>query len=123
MLPDHEAAFIAALSGVAETRTQMPQQMPGEFIRVSRVAGSLVNVLQTRPTVLVECWSATSRLAASDLAAQAWQALLAAQHTVQAGVIFGWVDLSLPVELPDPDRPTHWRLQFTATTTTAQTQT
>ena len=116
---DHEAAFLAALSTVAEARTVIPQQMPAEFVRVSRIGGSRTNVLQTRPTMLIECWSATSRFAASELASRAWQALTDAQHTVQAGVVLGWMDLTLPVELPDPDRPKHQRFQFTATTTTA----
>ena len=114
--PDVEAAFIALLPG---SSTTVPEIMPTTFTRVSVIGGTRVNILQDRPSVLVEHWSHTSRLAASSGARAARDAVLAASHSASAGVWLGEVSASLPVEYPDPDHVDAWRFQFTATVTVA----
>lgn len=114
--PDIEAALLAVLPSPAATR--VPATMPDAFTRVSRIGGSRLNLVQTRPTVLVECWALTD-LAAQARADAAWQALDAAQHSTRAGVWLAGIDSSEPVEYPDPDAPRHRRYQFTASVTAA----
>ena len=113
---DIEAAVLAIVASPAATR--IPQTVPGTFTRVSVVGGTRTNLIQGRPTVLVECYALTD-LAASDLADAAWQALDAAQHATSGGVWFGGIDLSWPVSYSDPDTPTHHRYQFTASVVAA----
>lgn len=108
---DVEAAVLAVVASPAATR--VPQTMPAEFTRVSVVGGARTNLIQGRPTVLVECW-ATTDLDALHRADAAWQALDSAQHATSGGVWFGGIDLSWPVAYSDPDAPTHHRYQFTA---------
>ena len=113
---DVEAAVLAIVASPAATR--MPQTVPSTFTRVSVVGGSRTNLIQGRPTVLVECYALTD-LEALDRANDAWQALDAAQHATNGGVWFGGIDLSWPVAYADPSTPTHYRYQFTASVVAA----
>ena len=110
------AAFLAVLPSPAAS--DVPSTLPAEFTRVSRVGGSRVNVVQGRPSLLIECW-ALSKLAAQSRAFDAWQAIEAAQHSTHAGVWLGGIDLSEPYEYPDPNAPAHRRYQFTASAVVA----
>ena len=119
---DVEAAFVALLAPVAATGTQVPGRMPPQFIRASRMGGVRIDEVRSRPTILVECWSHHSRLDASDLAADAYQAVDAARYSTVADVWLGGIDFTEPVEYPDPDRANAWRVQFIATPTVALTE-
>ena len=109
----------ALLSVVASpAASDVPSTMPTAFTRVSRVGGSRVNVVQGRPSLLIECWAPT-KLAAQSRAFDAWAAIDAAQHSTKAGVWLGGIDLSEPYEYPDPSTPGHRRYQFTASAVVA----
>ena len=114
--PDVEAAVLSVVAAPAATR--VPQTMPAAFTRVSVVGGARTNLIQGRPTVLVECYALTD-LAASELANDAWKALDGAQHATNGGMWFGGIDLSWPVAYADPSTPTHYRYQFTASVVAA----
>ena len=117
---DVEAALLAVLTAPAATR--VPKVMPAAFTRVSRIGGSRINLVESRPSLLVECW-ATDDLTAQSRAFAAWQAIDGAQHSTQAGVWLGGIDLSEPVPYPDPNSLTHHRYQFTASAVVALTLT
>lgn len=117
---DVEAAFLAVLPAPAATR--VPQTRPSAFTRVSRIGGGRVNVVQSRPNLLIECW-ASDDLSALIRAGDAWEAINAAQHSEKAGVWLGGIDLSEPVAYPDPDAPGQFRYQFTAAAVVALTLT
>ena len=110
------AALLAVVASPAAS--DVPSAMPAEFTRVSRVGGSRQNVVQGRPSLLIECWAPT-KLAAQSRAFDAWQAIDAAQHSTKAGVWLGGIDLSEPYEYPDPSAPGHRRYQFTASAVVA----
>lgn len=113
---DVEAAVLAIVAGPAATR--IPQTVPSAFTRISVAGGSRINLIQARPTVLVECYALTE-IAAQARAAAAWKALDGAQHATNGGVWFGGIDLSWPVAYADPSTPTHYRYQFTASVVAA----
>ena len=119
---DVEGAFVVLLTPVASAATEVPKVMPAEFIRVSRMGGSRIDVARSRPTVLVECWSHTSRLAAVELATGAYAAVDAAQFSIVDGVWLGETDFTEPVEYPDPDHAQAWRVQFVAAPRVALTE-
>ena len=108
--------MLAIVAGPAATR--IPQTVPSAFTRISVVGGSRINLIQARPTVLVECYALTE-IAAQARAAAAWKALDGAQHATNGGMWFGGIDLSWPVAYADPSTPTHYRYQFTASVVAA----
>ena len=89
--------------------------MPAAFTRVSRLGGSRINLVQSRPTVLVECWALTD----ADAQARAFVAWQAIDAALGGGAWGGMADLSEPVAYPDPDQPGHVRYQFTASVVAA----
>lgn len=102
------AHFQAATS--ARVGTRIPEKRPAEFVRVTRTGGARSNLVQEQPTVLVECFALTS-VAAERLAGDVWAAAAGLDGAV------AWVhrvELTMPVNFPDPDTETHARYQFMA---------
>lgn len=118
---DVEAANITYLAGALPAgvvvATRIPRSSHGEeafpalMVRVTRTGGTRWSVAHDGPTVLVECWAASST-AAWDLAAAARDALLALDNTLIGDV---WLshraEAGGPVNYPDP-RTQHHRYQF-----------
>ena len=102
-LANVEAALVALLRGplAVPVSTRVPNPRPTSFVRVQRVGGDALNLVQERPTVLVEAWAATD-LASWDLASKAWRILSGREPLESAGVEFGERSLSVPVNYPDP---------------------
>lgn len=96
MIPrDVEGEVIAALSSLGvPVATRVPNPRPSEHVRVTRVGGDGVNLVQERPVVLIECWSSNS-VAAHDLAARAY-------HLVDVAFCGPGTRPSSPVNFPDP---------------------
>lgn len=118
---DAEAANIAYLSGLLPSgvvvATQIPRSSRGELafpdrmVRVTRTGGPAWSVAHDGPTILVECWAATST-AAWELTGACRDLLLALDNTLVGPV---WLSHRAegggPVNYPDP-RTDHPRYQF-----------
>lgn len=118
---DVEAANIAYLAGVLPpgvvVATRVPRSSRGEeafpalMVRVTRTGGQRWSVAHDGPTILVECWAATST-AAWDLAGTARDALISLDNTRIGDVWLSYrAEAGGPVNYPDP-RTTHHRYQF-----------
>lgn len=122
---DIEAALVKYLTQIGSRRviTQVPNPRPQEFIRVQRVSGGPINLVQDQAMVLVEAYGPGSDYAWA-LASETWTSLLALDGewiTWQNGV-WGrpvWcanVTASVPVRYDEPGT-NQVRYQFTATFT------
>lgn len=109
---DVEGLLVGILPGAS---TRVPKQRPNDFTRVTRAGGTTLNIVQSRPRVLVECWGSTSE-AAFARAATAYRAIADLARKTTAGVWVAEVELTEPVNFPDDDRP---RYQFVAQLTTS----
>lgn len=101
--------------------TSVPNPRPGSFVRVQRIGGGQVNMIQERPSVLVECWAPT-RLAAWNLAAEAHSSLVGRNSLEYNGVELEDRALSSPVNYPDPSTASP-RYQFTVQATVTMERT
>lgn len=112
-LANVEGALVALLRGplAVPVATKVPNPRPASFVRVGRVGGDQLNLVQEQPLLLIECWAPTD-LASWDLAAKAWRILSGREPLEAAGVEFGERQLSTPVNYPDPVT-TSPRYQFT----------
>lgn len=111
---DAEAALVVFLPGPVSTR--IPNPRPAAFTRVSRVGGDRQNLVQGVTRVLVECWGADDDTAFGRVQ-RAWGLLGAARQTYLAPTV--WVtrvELTDPVNFPDPDTKSP-RYQFVASLT------
>lgn len=108
-----EAALVVLLKGPlgVGVSTKVPNPRPPSFVRVGRVGGASLNLVQEQPVALVECWAPTD-LAAWNLAAAAWQILSGREPLVAGSVELGERILSAPVNYPDPATSSS-RYQFT----------
>lgn len=95
-------AYLGPLVSPATVATRVPQSRPAAFVKVTRSGGDVLNIGQSRPRVLVECWGNTDS-AAWDLAAKAWDALYESDQSaeIRPGVEVMDVDLTEPVNFPD----------------------
>lgn len=119
-LRNGEALVIAALKaspGVSPVPvgTRVPNPRPASFVRVQRIGGIQINMVQERPTILVECWGATDT-AAWLLCVAAHEALEGREPLEVNGVELGSRELTSPVNYPDPST-TSPRYQFQLQTT------
>ena len=115
-----EQALVAHLGGVlgVPVSTMVPAQRPERFVIVSRTGGPRLNLAQSRPTVLVECWATRT--------ADAWSLVVAAYDAMDSladrddalpkGAWVADVDLAEPVNYPDAASGSP-RYQFLATLT------
>lgn len=114
---DIEAAAVTHLKprlGGAGVATRIPNPMPATFTRVTRAGGSARNLIQADARLLVECF-ADNDVAAFDLARLAYAHLWAAAGTFLApGVWVDRVELTDPVNFPDPTAAKKSRYQFVA---------
>lgn len=108
-LLDADAAITVEVSG------RVPNPRPDSFIRVTRVGGSQLNMIQERPTILVECWGSDQQ--------QAWDLVSAAYRVLQGwdpleynGIELGSRRCSSAVNYPDPSTSSP-RYQFQLETT------
>ena len=116
-----EQALVAHLGGAlgVPVSTAVPAQRPDRFVTVSRAGGPRLNLVQAKPTVLVECWATTTG-AAWDLVSAAYDAMDALPDRdgpLPKGAWVADVDLAEPVNNPDAATGTP-RYQFVATITT-----
>lgn len=112
-----EGAIVGILSpligvGVA---TRVPNPRPTSFVRVQRIGGSQLNMVQERPLILVECWGANDTQA-WDLAATTYQALQGRDPLEYNGIELSQRSVSSPINYPDPST-TSPRYQFQLSTT------
>lgn len=117
---DIEGAVVSVLGAGAATRVPNPRP-DGPLIRVTRAGGVTVNLIQSAPRVLVECWD-DDEVAAFDLARLAYARLWAAADSfLTPDVYVTRIELTEPVNFPDPDtnKP---RYQFVAALTTSLTE-
>lgn len=112
--PDVEKAFVTYLNAALTppVSTRVPNPRPASFVRVQVIGGEVPNVALDGPRLLVECWAA-NQSAAWSLARQAWSAVAETRAAWAGEVWVSSVDLSRPVNLPDPDTASP-RYQFTA---------
>lgn len=114
--PDIEPAVVAALANAGSwVGTRYPNPEPaGAVVRVNASGGDVLDVVVTRQSVIVECWAdddSTAQRAARSASAH----LHAAVGLTFAGVFFGHVASTLPVNFPDVEHPTKVRFQFVTT--------
>lgn len=99
----------------AVVATRIPNPRPALLVRVGRVGGEQLNLIQERPVVLFECWAADD-LASWQLAKKVWGLVQGRTILEIAGLELSGRSLSTPVNYPDPvsNLP---RYQFTGTFT------
>lgn len=110
VFPDAEGLICDWLPGELADRgrtvtvsTKVPNPRPSEFVRVIRAGGPQLNLVQDRPTLIVEAWAATESAAAS-LAELSRALIKSTAGTVIGGVTVYRVDeLGGPNNNPDPD--------------------
>lgn len=95
--------------------TRVPNPRPDSFVRVQRIGGDERNIIQERPTLLVECWGRTD-LEALLLARRCWSELQGPDEVQFNGVELQERRLTSPVNFPDPTTSLP-RYQFTLQTT------
>lgn len=115
---DVEAALAEFLPG--QVGTKLPNPIGGEFTRVTRSGGDRLNLVLVVTRVLVECW-APDEVAAFGRAQIAWGMLSQARQSFLApGVWVNRVQLTDPVNFPDPASKSA-RYQFIASLTLSLT--
>lgn len=98
-----EQAVIAHLRAATgkPASTKVPSTRPAEFFRVTRTGGDRTNLVESRPTVLVESW-ANADVAAWDNVRAAWAVLDDTPVTdLPLGVCVMKANLTEPVNYPD----------------------
>lgn len=120
---DLEAPVAAYLTGRlgAEVSTRVPNPRPATFVRITRAGGQARNLVQSDVRLLVECW-APDETSAFDLARYAYAYLWAAAFTTLGEVRIQAIELTEPVNYPDPTIPDQDRYQFIATATCSLAQ-
>lgn len=121
LLPvDAESAactHLAPLLGVlVSTRVPNPRNPP--FVQITRAGGQARNLVQSDVRLLVECWDVTET-GAFELARMTYGQLWRIPPGYMADVLVMGIELSEPVNYPDPSTPDHHRYQFIATATTS----
>lgn len=121
--PDVEGAAVTMLNAALTppVSTRVPNPRPATFVRITRAGGQGRNLAQSDARLLVECWADDS-VAAFDLARLAYAHLWAARDSYMGAVWVTRVDLTDPVNFPDPALPAASRYQFLATLTTSLTE-
>lgn len=110
IFPDAEGLIVDWLPGELADRgrtvtvsTRVPNPRPAEFVRVLRVGGPQHNLVQDRPTLVIEAW-ATTESAAASLAELSRALIKSTAGTVIGGVMVYRVDeFGGPANHPDPD--------------------
>lgn len=105
---DIEALGVSAL----DASTKVPNPRPAAFVTVENGGGEQINVVQSRPRLIVQAWAATSE-AAFDLAAEKWAIVNEWPGTYVGDVWVSEVNLTLPVYFEDPATKSP-RYQFVA---------
>lgn len=97
-----EQAVVKHLRGLLgiQVGTRVPRERPAEFLVVSRTGGGTVNLVQSRPTVLVESWATDVGTAWVNVR-DAWSHLNATYETDLPDVWVSSVSLTEPVNYPD----------------------
>lgn len=119
--PDIEAAVVQLLSPRMDAASKIPNPRPAKHVRISSAGGTDRNLVQADPRVLIESWAPTD-LEAIDQARLAYGLLSGAQHSfIGAGVWVSEIDLTVPVNFPDPDTDSP-RYQFVAQLIASKTE-
>ena len=98
-----EQAVIVHLRAVTgkPASTKVPATRPTEFFRVTRTGGDRINLVESRPTVLVESWADADTNAWANVSA-AWAALERTPTTdLPLSVCVMEARLTEPVNYPD----------------------
>lgn len=89
-----EQAFVSYLTPLGvPVGTRIPATRPASFVRVLRVGGDRLNLAQTRPRMVFECWGSTD--------SQAWSLARSAWALVNGSVELD--DIGLGVEVMEAD--------------------
>lgn len=108
-----EQALVAYLKTVVDqgTRvsTDVPSPRPASFVVLSRAGGPRVNLVQSRPTILVECWGSHSDSGAVadvdpwPLTKKTWEALARIDEVENLPLGLQVMDAGItePVNYPD----------------------
>ena len=115
--PDAEAAWVAwfKAGGFAQASTRIPPTHSDGMIRVSRVGGVRVNLVQDSPTMLVEVWHRDAYKASQEAHRLADHAETALDGTMlDDKTRVARVQTTGPLEFPDPSSALV-RYQFTLT--------
>ncbi|WP_067428530.1 hypothetical protein [Nocardioides jensenii] len=119
--PDIEAAVVTLLSSHMTVATKVPNPRPAAHTRVTAAGGNERNLIQSDARVIVECWGADDT-AALGLARLAYAVLWGGQDSfIAPGVWVSQIQLTNPVNLPDPDTRSP-RYQFVAQLTASLTE-
>lgn len=98
----------------------VPNPRPPAFVRLGATGGQRRNLSQADPTVLVECWAASS-YQAMELASSAWSALEGADW-LSPEVWVAESRASLPVDFPDPtSEQARWQFLWSPTVNLKET--
>jgi hypothetical protein len=118
-LANVESAAIKILDAdtaiTADVSSRVPNPRPASLIRVTRIGGDQLNMVQERAILLIECWGATQQQA-WDLTAAAYKALQGRDPLEYNGIELSQRSCSSPVNYPDPST-TSPRYQFQLQTT------
>ncbi len=111
---DVEGAYITHLRPLlaVPVSTRIPNPRPARHVRVTRAGGNRADLVQERPLLIFECWASDS-VTAFNLASDTWGHVAATEGSMVAGVPVTRVDLSSPINQPDPDTEAT-RYTFTA---------
>ena len=113
--PDAEAAWVAWLhrGGFSKAATRLPEEHVDQMMRVSRVGGKRLNIVQDEAQMLIEVWC-MSAYQASELAHKAADRIEAAAEgtMLTEQVQAKQVSTTGPLEFPDPNSHLY-RYQFT----------
>lgn len=105
MIPDAEMAAVTLLREVLDVPVFItpPKEVPGTYVRVVRLGGSMRNIVTDSALIGVNCYS-QERHVAARLANDVRAILRDSQGTVAhgAGIRF-WREVSGPVNFPQPD--------------------
>jgi hypothetical protein len=110
-------AYLGPRVGVPVS-THVPNPRPPSFVQVTRAGGQARNLVQSDVRLLVECWDVTET-GAFDLARITYGQLWRVPPGYMADVLVMGMELSEPVNYPDPSTPAAHRYQFIATATTS----
>lgn len=118
---DIEGAVIVLLDAgtTASVASKVPNPRPtGGYVRVTRAGGTNLNLIQSRPRVLVECWH-DDETTALQLAQRCWALLWAAQDSFMTPEVYVTeIESTEPVNFEDPATDSA-RYQFISSITTS----
>lgn len=102
--PDSVGRVIEYLSGELGllVANRLPHELPGEYVRVSRVGGGTFGRVTDRPMLMIEAWAGTGSRAC-EIVFQARSLLSRTGRHIPGLFVTRYAEVGGPVDLPDPD--------------------